>query len=128
VRDQERKALNAARHELSVPVILLVSKEPELFAEVDRLQAEGEFRLGTILPLIALATLAATEVSPLCALAAIPLYALLLRGARSEEDSRRTIVQAVERGMVRSSSVNGYQDWIEQNLQRFERLSKEVGR
>jgi len=56
-------ALLESDRELSLPATLLVGEQPELFAEVDRLRAEGELRLAVVPPLLATIVLLAFEVS-----------------------------------------------------------------
>ena len=107
-------AVSEIELELSVPAILLVGKEPELFAEVDRLSAEGELRLSVIPPLLALTVVASLQGSPWWLVAVIPTLLLLYQGIAKDEDAQRTVAQAVERGLIQSAVLTRFRDWIEE--------------
>jgi hypothetical protein len=102
-----------AQRELTLPATLLVGKEPELFAEVDRLRAEGELRLAVVPPLIALICVL-TALSSSWWLMALPLTIVLLdQGVRRELDSRNLISNAILRGNIKSASVERLRHWVD---------------
>ena len=88
--------------ELDTARFRLLSEQKDLFHEVDRLSAEGEFRLAVTPPLAAaVATLAAGE-SLLWLAALVPLYLLVLLGIARQEQSGDRIVYAIRAGKVRT--------------------------
>jgi len=87
--------------ELDTARFRLLSEQKDLFHEVDRLSVEGEFRVAVTPPLAAaVAALAAGE-SLLWLGALVPLYLLVLLGARQEQSGDR-IVYAIRAGKVRT--------------------------
>jgi hypothetical protein len=106
------EARRGAERELRLPATLLVGNEPALFAEVDRLRAEGELRITVIPPLLALTILASLS-SPLW-LFALPVLAVLLsQGVQHERDSRELIANAFTQGIIKSQSVERYREWVD---------------
>ena len=106
------RARREAERELSLPATLLVGGDPQLFAEVDRLRAEGELRLSVVAPLSALLTLAVIQDS-LWWLAGLPVVAVLLvNGALRNRDSRVLIAGAIARDPDKSSSLVRFRKWI----------------
>jgi hypothetical protein len=101
-----------ASRELTLPATVLVGKEPELFAEVDRLRAEGDLRFGVVPPLAALSILLATQASGWWWLAILPIMVLLDQGVRRHLDSRKLIADAIARGLVKSSAVEEFTRWV----------------
>jgi hypothetical protein len=106
------RARAEADKELTLPATLLVGKEPELFAEVDRLRAEGELRLSIIPPLIALLAVATALGSSWWLLGAPFALILLNDGARRNQNSRRLIADAISRKAIKSPSVERFRDQI----------------
>lgn len=94
--------------ELDLPATLLAGDRPELFAEADRIRAEGELRVAVVPPLTALAVLLAVEVSPAWLLALLPVAQLLRQGIRREDDVRRLIGSALVQGAVQSAAVQRF--------------------
>ena len=114
-------ALREATRELELPATLLVGDRPELFAEVDRLRAEGELRLAVIPPLAFLIGLLAVESSLwwLCAVGGLVL--LLRQGVQRSTDSRKLIADAMRRGLVKSSGIGQFSEWVAALPQEIER-------
>jgi hypothetical protein len=103
------------QRELELPATLLVADQPMLFAEVDRLRAEGDLRITVSLPLLALSTvLAATTSSGWWAFGAVGAAVLFLLGVRRIGQSRRVIADAMQMGLVKSPSLQRYRGEIEQ--------------
>jgi len=116
LRQREVSAEEEAQRELSLPATLLVGDRPELFAEVDRLRAEGELRLAVVPPMISLIILLAVSNSPLWILS-IPLVVLLLvQGMRREADSRKIIADAIAFGRIDSPSLKKFATWVTNSL------------
>jgi hypothetical protein len=81
--------------ELSLPATLLLGDQPETFAEADRLRAESELRIATVVPLGSVAILLALTTSPWW-LSPLPgLTVLLLLGIRRDVESRSLIAAAI---------------------------------
>jgi hypothetical protein len=113
--DLEERLVRTSRgtlRELELPATLLVGDQSELFSEVDRLRAEGQFRLAAALPLTAITILLALAASPVWLLA-LPGAAVLARqGARRASDSRRIIADAMTSGRIESSSIGRFERWV----------------
>jgi hypothetical protein len=102
--------------ELNLPAILLVGDQAELFAEVDRLRAEGELRIAVTPALCALGVLLTVECSPWWLLS-IPTTALLLfQGMRRIVDSKSAIAEAIRIGRIPSASSARFADWVDNAL------------
>lgn len=102
--------------ELDLPAVLLVGEKSELFAEVDRLRAEGELRLAVIPPLLALTALLTISGS-LWWLSTLPAIAVLfVQGVRKEVDARKGIADALSYGRIPSSSAAKFDQWVEKLL------------
>ena len=80
----------------------LLSEEKDLFHEVDRLSAEGEFRLAVTPPLAALAVVLAASETPVWLAALVPLFVLVQLGIARQEQSGDRIVYAIRAGKVRT--------------------------
>ncbi len=112
------EAENEAARELDLPAILLVGDQSELFAEVDRLRAEGEFRLAVTPPLVAIGVLCALDVS-LWWLAILPAAVILFfQGMRSDTDSKKSIADAIRIGRVSAASSAKFMAWVDDALPR----------
>lgn len=107
------RARAEARRELTLPATLLVGKDPTLYAEVDRLSAEGELRLSAIAPLLAILTLGASESSLLWLLGLPLLVTLLDQGVRKDVASRALIANAIARNVVESDSAKRFVAWVD---------------
>ena len=88
--------------ELDTARFRLLSEEKELFHDVDRLSAEGEFRLAVTPPLAAVTVVLAVSESLLWLGALLPLYLLVLLGIARQEQSGDRIVYAIRAGKVRT--------------------------
>jgi hypothetical protein len=94
--------------ELNLPATLLVGEKDQLFAEVDRLRAEGDLRLAVVPPLLAIMLLLANEDS-LWWLLGLPAIGLLaVQGARRQADSRKVIQDAIDHGTIESAALNKF--------------------
>jgi len=113
LRERANRADSEAGRELELPSTLLVGDRPELFAEVDRLRAEGDLRMTVVLPLVALTILFAVLQSPFFLLALVPIYGLLVQGIRNTAEARKTIADAITYGRVPSPSVKKFDAWVE---------------
>jgi hypothetical protein len=103
--DEQPLALHvvaALGDELDTARFRLLSEERDLFHEVDRLSAEGEFRLAVTPPLAAVTTVLAASVSLVWLAALVPLYVLVLLGIARQEQSGDRIVYAIRAGKVRT--------------------------
>lgn len=107
------EASTELEQEVNLPATLLVGEKPQLFAEVDRLRAEGELRLAVVPPLYALCILLAVEQSAYWLIAVVPIVLLLLQGIQREADSRKIIADSIAHGEVPSSSLSKFRAWIE---------------
>lgn len=106
-------ALSRLEEELSTPATLLVADQPELFAEVDRIQAEGKLRIAVIPPTVALIILAALQGLPWALLALIPVGVWLHQGVRAEHEAAHLIADAMFVGSVESTAIKEFTGWIE---------------
>lgn len=116
VEQRAKEAESESLRELDLPAILLIGDQSELFAEVDRLRAEGELRMGVAPPLIALSILGATAVSIWWLAAAPAAMILFLQGAKREIDAKKSIADAIRRGRVPSSAAAKFTAWVDQGL------------
>lgn len=107
------RAIAEARAELSLPATVLVGKEPELFAEVDRLRAEGDLRLAAVPPAVALAILAGVKTSAWFLLGVLPAMLLLDLGVRRLHSSQQLVADAKVRGLVPSQALQRFRAWAE---------------
>jgi hypothetical protein len=105
----------ALRRELDAPALLLVGDKAQLFAEVDRLRAEGLLRLTVVPPLLATVFLLASSSS--WWFAAVPCLLLVARqGRQREQRSKDVIGEAIDHGAIESSSLRDLQSSAEQVL------------
>lgn len=88
--------------ELDTARFRLLSEQKDLFHEVDRLTAEGEFRLAVAPPLVAVMVALASDGSLLWLAAVVPVCALVLLGLNRQEQSGDRIVHAIRAGKVRT--------------------------
>jgi hypothetical protein len=110
-----------ARRELTLPATLLVGQQEHLFAEVDRLRAEGELRLAIVPPLCALLILLAILQSWFWLLGLPAVLLLFIQGFRREADSRKVIADAIDRDLVTSSALSKFASWVDAVPDRIER-------
>lgn len=112
-RERRREAVDHAlqqltvglQRELDLPATLLAGDQPELFAEADRVRAEGELRAAMIPPLVAIVVLLAITTSWLWSFALLGILQLLVQSIRREDEARRLIGTALLFGRVRSAAV-----------------------
>jgi len=103
--NSSERAVNQAMAELELPATLLVGKSPEIFAEVDRLRAEGELRVTVVPPLIALAVLLAQVGSKFWYLGVLGAVVLAWQGSARINDSRDIIQNAIQLGHAESPAM-----------------------
>lgn len=116
LRSREGEAEFEAVRELELPAILLVGDQSELFAEVDRLRAEGELRMDVALPLVALGVLCAV-ISTLWWLTILPAaLVLFLQGMRRDDDAKKSVAEAIRIGRVPSSTAARLATWANETL------------
>jgi hypothetical protein len=120
-----RQASAEAQRELSLPATVLVGEkgQEQLFAEVDRLRAEGELRVAVVPPLLALLIVLATMQSRFWLLGIPPIAVLFVQGVRRETDSRKLIADAVDSGLVESGASTKYTAWVDGLQAKLERSS-----
>lgn len=119
--DQLQRAIDAraadadheAARELELPATLLVGDKSELFAEVDRLRAEGELRMAVVPPLIGLTAYLCLESSLWWLLVCPLIVVLFFQGLQRELDSKKSIADAIWMGRVESSSVSKFTQWVD---------------
>lgn len=104
--------------ELELPATLLLIErgretDPQLFSEADRLKAEREFRLAVVPPLSAIAIYLACNQSPWLWLALLAVLVLLWQGISRDIEYRSLMVAGVQRGHVRSQSIDTLRGWVE---------------
>jgi hypothetical protein len=121
---QYRRAEEEFQEELALPATLLVGEQEQLFAEVDRLRAEGELRMAVTPPLMALVLLLGVEASPWWFVAVPALVLLFLQGIRREDESRRIVANAVDRGTIQSSGVENFREWAARHGEKVERRAE----
>lgn len=121
-----REASTETDRELDLPATLLVGDQAELFAEVDRLRAEGELRLAVVPPLIGLTFLLAFETSFWWFLLLGAIVILFRQGLERDLDSKKSIADAIRIGRVKSSGVAKFLRWVEESFPtEIKRLRKE---
>jgi hypothetical protein len=105
-------ARTEAARELNLPATLLVGDKPELFAEVDRLRAEGDLRLTTAAPALALVVILAVTQSAWWLFGIAMLVWLLIQGLSKVGASRKLIADAIAQRRVDSSSQTEFESWV----------------
>jgi hypothetical protein len=90
-----RELATQAEEQLEIPATLLVGDQALPFAEADRERAEAELRVGTSLPLAALAGLLMEAVSTWWGLLLLVAVALLWQGLLREDSARRLIIETI---------------------------------
>jgi hypothetical protein len=113
---RSREALHEAHRELDLPATLLVGEQNELFAEVDRLRAEGELRMAVLPPLIGLGILLGFEGSAWWLLLLPAAAVLFFQGLQRDFDSKKIIADAMRIGRVPASSSVKFSQWVEEAL------------
>jgi len=116
LEDRGGEARFEARRELELPATLLVGDQSELFAEVDRLRAEGELRMAVVPPLIVLTAYLTLESSFWWLFLAPLAVVLFFQGLQRELDSKKSIADAIWIGRVKSSSSSKFSQWVDDVL------------
>ncbi|OHT86156.1 hypothetical protein BKG70_17225 [Mycobacteroides chelonae] len=86
VGQKSLEAGKALAREIALPTSLLLSKEPELFSEADRLKAESQLRFAVIPPLAAIVAYLAVTITPAWCLALLPVVVLWTQGHNRNYD------------------------------------------
>jgi len=121
------RAEHEATRELELPATVLVGDKSELFAEVDRLRAEGELRMAVVPPLSALTAYLCIESSLLWLLVCPLIIVLFIQGLQKEQDSKKLIADAIWKNRIESSSVSKFTQWVDNVLPgEIERALKET--
>lgn len=108
------RAMSRSGEELDMPATLLIADEPTLFAEVDRMRAEGELRIAVAPPLVFLVGLLTIQVSLWLALGLGPVAALALQGRKRKQESRALIRDAMRVERIKSPAAQTYRDAMTQ--------------
>jgi hypothetical protein len=122
VNRRTRQARTEAQRELTLPATLLVGEQEQLFAEVDRLRAEGELRFAVVPPLFALLILLTTMQSSFWLLGIPAVVVLFSQGILRETDSRKVIADAIDRGLIESSASKKFAAWVDTLPKRIESI------
>jgi hypothetical protein len=116
-RESESARFHADR-ELDLPGLLLMDKDPDAFAHVDRVRAEAEFRLAVAAPLVA-CFIYLTFARHLVWFLGVPAaIAILVQGLQRREDSRGQVAEWLHRNDDSSAALRRYQRWLETDLHR----------
>jgi hypothetical protein len=103
----------AARRELELPGTLLLVGEPDLFAEADRLSAEGELRLTVTAPITALIVLFSIQESPYWLAGLLAVLVLAYQGEQRTTASLRLTEQSFAFGRSELPSAKRFATWAE---------------
>ncbi len=111
--NRAKEARAGLLEETKLPATLLLGQEPQLFTEADRLKAESQFRLAIVPPLVAIVIFAACNLSLWWLLTMVPILILLWQSHLRNLDYRYLMFGAVERGMVKSESLDEIKRWTD---------------
>lgn len=98
---------------IELPATLLLTEQPQLFAEADRIRGESQFRLAVIVPLTAVISFATVTDSAWWILLLVPVVILLLQGFSKNLDYRSLMFGAVQVGHIKSERFEEFKDWAE---------------
>ncbi len=98
VGQKSLEAGKALAREIVLPTSLLLSKEPELFSEADRLKAESQLRFAVIPPLAAIVAYLAVTITPAWWLALLPVVVLWTQGHNRNYDYESLMYGAIQLG------------------------------
>lgn len=113
IGERRKVASRDVIEELELPATLLVGSHEVLFAEVDRLHAEGDFRIAIVPPLVALTIVTAVASDSLAWLVALaPTAVIAWQGTRRRRQSERLIAQAIRSGRVDSPALQKHTEWV----------------
>jgi hypothetical protein len=107
--------------ELDLIKTRLLGVDSELHATVDRLQAETEFRLAVIPPILVIATILSVTVNWLWAIAILPLCLYLTQAAVRDREAKDLLVDALYLGRVKAPSLERLQRLFQQEQDTKER-------
>jgi len=106
-------AFARADQEPDLPATVLVGAEPSLYAEVDRLRAEGDLRLTVAPPLFALIMLLTFGVSPWFVVSLLGLAALVMQGVMRKKESRGLVISAMSAGRLVSPAYKDFETVVD---------------
>jgi hypothetical protein len=109
-------AIRDIEREPDLPATILVEGNPTLFAEVDRLRAEGDLRFAVTLPLVGLSLLLTFVSSAWWLLSLVGAVALVVQGHSRRRQSRQLILDAIQQGRIESPALRRLTDWVDQFL------------
>lgn len=112
LREQSLRTDEEAIQELKLPATVLVGDKPELFAEVDRLRAEGGLRTTVAFPLAALVTELAVMQRPIWLLGLVPLAVMFALGLQRIRKSQLVIRDAISMNRITSPAETRYSAWL----------------
>jgi hypothetical protein len=110
---QYKATATAVAGELDLPATLLVGDNQSLFAEVDRLRAEGELRLSVVLPLATLIAYLFGTTNRLWVVAGIGVGLLFLQGSRRKAESQEMVAEAMAQGLIQSGALERFKARVE---------------
>jgi hypothetical protein len=106
-----RELVKRTVSELDIARFRLISEQPELFNQVDRLRGEGEFRLAVAAPLAAVAmTLCFTEDAWWFVALLLPVAVFAWKGMDRLEESGDRVADALRAGKVTIPALEGEPD------------------
>ena len=121
--ERYEEANREGQRELDLPATLLVGDQAGLFAEVDRVRAEGELRMAVLPPLVALGILLGSCESGWWYLLIPAGLVLFYQGVQRDFDAKKIISDAISMRRVEASSVAKFSEWITETLRgEIERL------
>lgn len=114
--DRFEEASREAQRELDLPATLLVGDQMGLFAEVDRVRAEGELRMAVLPPLVALGVLLGHCGSAWWYLLIPAALLLFYQGIQRDFDAKKIISDAIWMERVQASSVTKFSQWVKEDI------------
>jgi hypothetical protein len=105
-------ARSGMAEEIKLPATLLLGKEPQLFAEADRLKSESQFRLAIVPPLTAIIIFVSCSASAWWLLSLAPVLILLWQSHTRNLEYRYLMFGAIQRGVIESESLEEMKRWI----------------
>jgi hypothetical protein len=106
-------ATEGSGREPDLPANLIITDEPQLYSEVDRLRAEAELRLAVAPPLCALAVVLAVNSCCWWLLLIPAAVALFLQALRKRADSRQLVIDAMSTDRISSPAIARFSNWVE---------------
>jgi hypothetical protein len=113
------------RDEADLPATLLIGENDRLYADADRIRAEGELRLSVVAPAAALVILAAVQSNPIWLVGLALVAELFLQGLRRIETARDLVVRGIRFGTAKSSALEDFDRAYERLLAEATTLDKQ---